>query len=178
MPGFLPSGEIEMRAARFSCGTLMLGAGGAGVLESAMRRCKFVTRGNGSDLGRRGCICTLLALCRDGRRSCAHRHLWVWIYDRGGGDVQIGRICFGVRDFRYGDVAHYTPPRGRSCGGGRKPKLWLGNLRSRPLDHIRQLRIDLGRCFWCIGLNQGLARMRNLDGNRKNCLARMIGIRA
>ena len=38
VPGFPPSGEIEMRAARFPSGTLTWGAGGAGVAESAIKR--------------------------------------------------------------------------------------------------------------------------------------------
>src|SRR5580698_2056379 len=38
VPGFAPSGEIEIRAARFPSGTLTWGAGGAGDAESAIRR--------------------------------------------------------------------------------------------------------------------------------------------
>src|ERR1700691_3919266 len=38
VPGFPPSGEMEIRAARFPSGTLTCGAGGAGVAESAIRR--------------------------------------------------------------------------------------------------------------------------------------------
>src|SRR5580693_10215983 len=40
-PGCFPSGEIAMRAARFPCGTLTSGAGGPGVAESAITRCKL-----------------------------------------------------------------------------------------------------------------------------------------
>src|ERR1700683_57774 len=36
VPGFAPSGEMEMRAARFPCGRVATGAGGAGAVESAI----------------------------------------------------------------------------------------------------------------------------------------------
>ena len=42
-PDFPPSGDTEMRAARFPCGTLRFGEGGAGDAESAMMRCKLVS---------------------------------------------------------------------------------------------------------------------------------------
>src|SRR5277367_2710189 len=40
-PDLLPSGEIATRDERFPCGTLTSGAGGAGVAEIAIRRCKL-----------------------------------------------------------------------------------------------------------------------------------------
>src|SRR5579872_2935298 len=40
-PGVPPAGEIDMRAARFSCGTFTTGAGGAGVADNAINRCRF-----------------------------------------------------------------------------------------------------------------------------------------
>src|ERR1700683_877021 len=40
-PDLAPSGEIAMRAARFPCGTLTSGAGGAGAAEIAIKRCKL-----------------------------------------------------------------------------------------------------------------------------------------
>src|ERR1039457_4722764 len=43
VPGFAPSGEIEIRAARFPSGTLIPGDGGAGVAESAMMRCRLAS---------------------------------------------------------------------------------------------------------------------------------------
>src|SRR5277367_2562147 len=40
-PDLLPSGEIATRAERLPCGTLTSGAGGAGVAEIAIKRCKL-----------------------------------------------------------------------------------------------------------------------------------------
>src|SRR6202050_1719603 len=40
-PALVPSGEIAMRAARFPCGTLTSGAGGAGAAEIAIKRCRL-----------------------------------------------------------------------------------------------------------------------------------------
>ena len=42
-PDFPPSGDTEIRAARFPCGTLGFGAGGPGVAESAMIRVRFAS---------------------------------------------------------------------------------------------------------------------------------------
>src|ERR1700735_150043 len=40
-PARVPSGEMATRAERFPCGTLTSGAGGPGVAEIAIRRCKL-----------------------------------------------------------------------------------------------------------------------------------------
>src|SRR5882724_6348925 len=40
-PGCLPSGEMEIRAARFPCGICAIGAGGAGAAESTMNVAEF-----------------------------------------------------------------------------------------------------------------------------------------
>ncbi len=119
VPGFLPSGEMEMRAARFSCGTVISRSGRTGCRGERDQAVQVCIARRRADFRGRACVCARLPLggycC--GRRG--HWHLWLRIHRGRCGDVQIRWIFLGIRYVGNGDFAHHALMNCRGSGGGR-----------------------------------------------------------